>query len=368
MMTTLTLAGLRPEASQVWGNVRLVPLIRDTIRDDLRMGLRAYDNPFQPVLVDGTPQKPKAAYTSFIPHGLVLAWGQDGEPVTPVESWFLSRSEKKMPDRKMHGLYRMVRKEDVRRVRMLPMHLALDSLLALHFGGPTLASRFWSKAPLRVRAERGLIGWGLPDLEPALKIFEIHRHQCGVLLFVDDAFASAFVVGHPDDYRQVHHALVCDLYGEALWHHGLARRDVPMFDVSLDDDHIDSLDALEAAVADAREAWADFAVDVMASSLLGRAVTMLHDRKLGPFRLGTFLTGSDPNAEQHLGEALVDQGGNLQYLKSFGLSRTTLRRVLLLETLAAHAWCPSATAEAMRLTVPQLRRRLVADGFADWVQ
>lgn len=367
-MTTMTLSldGLRAEGAQVWGGVRLVPLIRETVSGNLRMGLRAYDDPFGPVAVEGPPPSPEALYTSFLPHGLVMAWGPDGEPVTLTES-VLSKTAERRPHQALVRLHRTVKREAARRFRLLPLHVALESLLALHFGGPDVARRFWSGNPLGSRSESGVAGWNLPDLGPALQLFEIHRDQCGLIVFVDDVLASAFVTSHPDDYRQMHATLLLDLYGETLWHHGHALRDVPAFDVAIDAEAVNDLDDLAAAVAEARAEWASFAIDEMAGGLFGRDVTALHQRPLGPFRLSTFLTGSDPDREQHLGEVLRDREGRVQYLKTFQLSRETLRRVQLLETLAAHDWDPAASAEALGQTVPQLANRLAANGFGDWV-
>ena len=164
-MNCISFDGLRIADSQIWGGVRLVPLIRDQVDAGLRMGLRSYDNPFQAALVDGTPDKPKAFYTSYIPHGLVMTWGEQGEPVTLPESW-LGQAAETPPAQSQFGLYRVVRREDVRRIRMLPLHLAMESLLALHFGGPTVAWRCWSGRSLWARCETGIVGWGMPDLAP----------------------------------------------------------------------------------------------------------------------------------------------------------------------------------------------------------
>ncbi|NEE16224.1 hypothetical protein G3M58_58355, partial [Streptomyces sp. SID7499] len=53
------------------------------------------------------------------------------------------------------------------------------------------------------------------------RIFEIHPDQCGVMVYVSDALAAAFVVPHPDDYRLLHASLVEDLYGELVHQYAL---------------------------------------------------------------------------------------------------------------------------------------------------
>jgi hypothetical protein len=50
-----------------------------------------------------------------------------------------------------------------------------------------------------------------------LRVFEIHEGQCGVLVFVADHLASAFVVPHPEDYRLLHRTLIEDFYGELIF-------------------------------------------------------------------------------------------------------------------------------------------------------
>ncbi|MFF8376398.1 hypothetical protein ACF07V_09750 [Streptomyces sp. NPDC015661] len=37
----------------------------------------------------------------------------------------------------------------------------------------------------------------MPGLGEALRVFELHPGQCGLLLYVTDALAAAFVVPHP---------------------------------------------------------------------------------------------------------------------------------------------------------------------------
>ena len=64
-------------------------------------------------------------------------------------------------------------------------------------------------------------------LEDALRVFEIHPGQCGVLVYAADALAAAFVVPHPDDYRALHPTLIQDLYGELIYHYAPARMPVP---------------------------------------------------------------------------------------------------------------------------------------------
>ena len=106
---------------------------------------------------------------------------------------------------------------------------------------------------------------GLAD---ALRVFEIHPGQCGVLVHVADAPASAFVVPHPDDYRELHATLPLDFYGELIHHYALFMPAVPEFTARLAAESIGDLADLRAAAGQERE-WARFHTSVSAAGLLG---------------------------------------------------------------------------------------------------
>ena len=63
-------------SSQVWGSIRLVPLIRKEPMADIRISKRSYASDFSMVRVDK-----KSSYFSYIPHGLVVDWSSDGLPM-----------------------------------------------------------------------------------------------------------------------------------------------------------------------------------------------------------------------------------------------------------------------------------------------
>ena len=107
---------------------------------------------------------------------------------------------------------RMARRADKNRLRFLPLHLALEGYLALHFGGPDdrvggVVTHARSTTGSRPASRRRTPGATVSGLEDALRVFEIHPGQCGVLVYVADALAAAFVVPHPDDYRALHSTL-----------------------------------------------------------------------------------------------------------------------------------------------------------------
>ena len=213
----LDLTGLDPAPPQVLGSVRLVPLLRREVRPDLRLARRTYDEPLGVVEVD-----PRHAYCSFVPHGLVVSWGERGADACLGAA--LGRRDGKPLGRFARVLHRMAKREDARALRILPLHLAMEGFLALCFAGPEIAWPEYSRRALRSglspRVEHSVSGAGLPGLADALRVFEIHERQAGVLVFVADALASAFVVPHPDDYRALHRSLLDDFYGEILLQYG----------------------------------------------------------------------------------------------------------------------------------------------------
>ncbi len=55
----------------------------------------------------------------------------------------------------------MARREKARTVRFLPLYLAMERFLALHFAGPAIAWEEWSRAALRGGlSPRGETAWG----------------------------------------------------------------------------------------------------------------------------------------------------------------------------------------------------------------
>ena len=72
----LDLAGLDTRPAQVWGGVRLVPLVRAAPLEGLRLHTVLYGDGLGVVTV-----RPRTAYVSYIPHGFVAEWGADaGQP------------------------------------------------------------------------------------------------------------------------------------------------------------------------------------------------------------------------------------------------------------------------------------------------
>lgn len=343
MSAALSFDGLRCGSSQVWGAVRLVPLFRDAPRADLRLARRAYEQAPQAVVIKGAPDDPKLAYFAYIPHAYILRWTGDGAEV----SWGADLDKASAPARERRAtvLHRLVKREGNHTARLLPMHLAMEGFLTLHFNGPDIAWPGYSRAVLRhglsPRIEWVLPGRAVPDLEDALRVFERAPDQVGVLVFVGDSLASAFVTPHPGDYATLHDSLIHDFYGDLLVWYATAHPQPPAFTVHLDGAAVRDLATLRAELDRQTAAYADFHA-FMASGLAGRDLELRPVRRCGPFQLDSFLTAFEEEApdagEQHIGERIVDAEGRLLYLKTFRLGRGQIRRVRILKHLAACDW------------------------------
>ncbi|MFD0904690.1 ARPP-2 domain-containing protein [Actinomadura sediminis] len=361
---TFSLDGLETRPAQTWGSIRLVPLVRDEPVPNLRLHRVAYEEPLSVVDVgDGT------SYASYIPHAFVAQW-DDGDrlPAASYGTRLLERDTAPAPERMpIRTIRRMARKAGKDRLRFLPLHLAVEGYLALHFGGPAIAWEEWSRRAvnqgLSPRAEAAYLGLRVRGLEDALRVFEIHPGQCGVLVYVADALASAFAVPHPDDYRALHATLVEDLFGETIYLHGLLG--APAGDVSagIDDAEIGSVADLRAAAGRARAEWAEFHDEVMARWIFDERGTYRHVQRLHGFHLTRFLPSFELRRENHIGEAIVDGDARVAYLKTFRLSDGQIRRGHLLGRLAEHDWRLHRAAAAMGVTEANLALRLDRSGF-----
>ena len=369
LIDNLDLHGLEIAPSQGWGGVRLVPLLRTNVREDLRLARREYDENLSVVSLDGELLGAGLKYLSYIPHGLVVSWSDDDQPAAAFGTHVFK------PDGQRFGnacfsarvLHRMVKREGENRLRMLPMHLAMEGFLALYFEGPDIAWSEYSRQALAhglsPRGETSISGWGIPGLADALRVFEIHDNQVGMLIFVADALASAFVVSHPDDYRAIHRSLIEDFYGELLWHYGRLPPTGHLSKLHMDDTRVSSMADLRRELSVMREEWASF-LGFMASDLLGRSVASAPVYKAGPFMLQRFMTNLDLDRDNHIGEAMIREDGTLEYLKTYRLSAAQTRRAYLLSQLAKQNWNLDATAAALKVGLDALIQRLENAGFA----
>lgn len=372
LLRSLTLRGLVATHAQVFAGVRLVPLLRAAPRGDLRIARRAYADAW--ALVDLGADA--AYYWSYVPHALVVGWTDDGSPVASYGAALAGPAERNPLAKLGCGvnlLHRMARREahgedpaERNRLRLLPLHLAMEGFLALHFGAPEIA---WSEYSRRAisrgldpRAEVSLSGRAIPSLEDALRVFEIHEGQCGLLLFIGELLASVFVVSHPDDYRALHRTLIEDFFEQTLLHAARYNGDSQALVHTFDEAQIGSLDDLRAALDRARAEAGALHVDT-AAGLIGRPIVAERVYRAGPFSLQRFMTELDPALDNHIGEAIVRDDGTLEYAKTYRLSAGQVRRARLLQQLAARGWNLDATAAALRISRDQLIRRIDGEGF-----
>ncbi|GAA4843883.1 ARPP-2 domain-containing protein [Kitasatospora terrestris] len=354
----LDLTGLTTGPAQVWGGVRLVPLLRAEPVTDLRLHQQLYEDG------DGWVESSRTTtYTSYIPHGFVAHWTGDGGPAAA----YGTQLGAEVPERMRLPRHRLAKRTGSDRARFLPLHLSLEGYLSLHFGGPTVAWEHWSAQALRrglsPREEEAYAGASIRGLADALRVFEIHPGQCGVLLYTADALAAAFAVPHPDDYRALHQSVLLDLYGELVHHYALLSAPVADFRADLPASGVHTLADLRAAAARAEADWADFHDTTMARDLLEPEYRLRTVRRMGRFTLGRFLPDFRPKQENHIGETITDADGRVLYLKTFRLSEAQVRRGHLLDRLAAHDWHLPTAAEALGLTEADLGLRLENAGF-----
>jgi hypothetical protein len=363
----LPLRGLRLAPAQAFGAVRLVPLIKEHVREDLRLGSRPLDDD-RPLVVGlrGTVDAPELAYFSFIPHAYVLRWSPDGSAVAARGASLSAKKQGLRDFGWVRVLHRMARSEGPGALRFLPMHLAMEGFLSLHFGGPDVAWSEYSHAALShglsPRGERSYSGAMINGLEDALRMFEIHERQVGALVFVADALAAMVCFPHPDDYRALHRTLIHDFFGELIVQYALLYSDVPAHRVQLREAEITDLAGLRAAITQARADWAEFTAE-SAAGVLREPLRWQTVHEAGPFRLRRFVSALRPDEENHIGEAIIRNSGELEYCKTFRLSAAQVRRAYLLERLAACDWDLGRAAEALGTTRDGLLVRLRNAGF-----
>src|SRR5262245_55096765 len=122
VMKQVGLRGLRVAPAQVFGNFRLVPVLRDTVRGDLRLTPRKYSDDLSIVSLSGEPMAPGIKYVSYIPHGMVMSW--DPKQVEAVVETRLDKPDGKplkVGPFSVRVLHRMVRREGRHQLRMLPL-------------------------------------------------------------------------------------------------------------------------------------------------------------------------------------------------------------------------------------------------------
>jgi len=352
--------------AQAFGGVRLVPLIRSEYREDLRLSRRVYEGAARQVNLTNN-----MTYHSYIPHGLVAHWEKDGNAVigtnvSTIENKKTELNQASKADAGSTPLNRMAKKTSANALRFLPQHVALEGYLSHHFGGPDIAwpeyRRETLKSGLGWRREYLQNGRHIIGLEDALRVFERHENQIGMIVFVADTLAAVFVVPHPDDYTALHRTLITDFYGELIFYNGLYAIDTKLSVPAINKDRVNSLDDLYTEVDRMSADWATWH-ESHTSALFRTPITAKGVYNFKPFTLQRFSTGFNPDQENHIGDVIVDKNNTIHYLKTFRLSANQCKRAYLLSKLAEANWNLDNCAELLGCERKALVARLKSAGF-----
>jgi hypothetical protein len=266
---------------------------------------------------------------------------------------------------------RMVKRESKNSLRFLPLHLAMEGFLSLYFNGPKIAweeySRYALTYGLGCRSEYSYSGRAIAGLEEALRVFEIHPKQVGVLIYFADVLASAFVVSTPQDYMYLHYSLLEDFYGELIYQYALLYDKTSDISLSIDASKVNNLADLRTAVVKMRSEWAAFHQGVMSTGLIGRSIQSKTVYTGGCFELQRFMTNinspSDVNDENHIGEVILRDNGEVEYLHTYRLSQEQIKRVYYLSKLDENNWKLDKTATALLCTEHEFILKMEQLGF-----
>ncbi len=373
----IVLEGVATGTAQQWGGVRLVPLLRSAPVPGLRLHpMAAEDLRDNPGIARGYED---AGVCCYVPHAYVLTWDGDPSPGAAYGTRLVAPGRSSAP-RRMHLSPGGARGADRGRSRFLPMRLAVEGLLSLFSGGPETAWAEWSRDLVR----RGVPSPGadtrpgreIGGLAEALRVFEIHRDQCGAAVYVADVLASVHLYPHPDDYRALHTSMLLDLFGEALYTYGLLRYAVPPLYTPLREERVRSLADLRREVAHSRERTRRGHDSLMLASLTGGLYRSGHGEGFGGrpqegaggahrtrFRTGWLAPEPTREEDLHVGEVVEDTDGRTAYLKTLRLSSSQVRQARLLAALNGAGWRLEGAALDLGVSVSALTERLDRAGL-----
>jgi hypothetical protein len=319
------LNGCRLEVAQTWGSVRLVAIVREQVREDLRLA----SQPFAFHRVKSTYRR--ADFTSYMPQAIVVNWNRDGTATATAETHLGE-----------HGhlaFGKLWKRTGPGQLAFLPNALAIEGFMVRHFKGPDVAwldyRREVRRGSLGYRVERMVPGWILKGLREALSIFEFVPGQVGMALFVDEELSGCFVTPHPEDYARLHESLLVDQFADHLIHYGFLRY-AKTEKLSLHLPAIADLSSLAAEFTRAAALERDVERYRLAE-IEGRELDAQTVYTTEVFSLQRFVTHLR-EADNFAGEVILRHDGTLEYLKLFRLSRGQTRRLRLLSTLARHNW------------------------------
>ncbi|RKS09135.1 hypothetical protein DFP74_4864 [Nocardiopsis sp. Huas11] len=363
----LDLDGLTVGPDARWGSVRLVPLLRAAPIPGLRLHGRVDEDG----RVDGGSRAVAARpngtrEVSYVPHSYAAPWDEEawggftyGTQLVPVEPSAAG-------PRREAALLRRPGRGRPGRAGFLPLHLAVEGYLCLRFGAPTFTWADWSRSTVRhgpgARSDTFVSGEDVAGLAEALRVFEIHRDQCGVAVYVADTLASVHVYPCAEDYRALHHGLLLDLFADTMYTYGLMYPDAPVHYDPIDPESVRDLGDLRRAVAASRAATARVHDGLLRTSLTdGHEFERVQEWR--GFTTHRFFPEFSRQGENHVGELVTDAEGRTALLQTFRLSPAQVRRGHLLRTLEENEWSAPMAARDLRTSEPDLLDRLRRAGL-----
>jgi len=352
--------GLKAAPSQVWQAIRLVPLIDPHPVTDLRLFREKNQADLGIVSVEDD-----LAYYAYLPHSYILNWSPEGEPQALSGTQMQKTHKSFKSDGKLWKaapvieFQRMAKKQDAQHLRFLPQHLGIEGYLHQFFNAPSID---WRDTYRRSAISDGLLpreayvlsGHALEGLETALRIFELHPGQVGLLVFVADALAMICLYPHPADYQFLHRSLIGDLFAELFWYYSRLNYAVMPLK-SEGPSHAQNWQDLKAELRALRGEIETFQT-WMAAGLLDMPIETQAVQDLGPYQLLRFVSQLAPSqtSEAHMGELILSQSGKCVYFKSCRLSEGQIQTAWILQNLEKQLWHLGNTAQTLNLSYDQL--------------
>lgn len=334
--------------SQIYGSIRLIPLVKENYDKQLKFNYEKYDA-LNIIKVDKNLQ-----YTSYTPHAFHVSYDDDKQINNQKDKSPIVFSDK------------MIKKSGKSTVRFFPLHNAMESFLSLYFCGPDIIWEEYSgsakKDCLSPRYERSISGKYIQGLEQALKIFEIYENQVGILLLVADKLTSVFILPNPQDYKVLHKTLVEDFFGDLIYYYGYLHTDIRQFEQKIDESKVNSLNDLKKELGFMKTQLADF-YSLMAESIFNQSIETRDNYTLGKYNMNRFITDINQGSEHHIGEMIKDESGEIQYMKTYLLSDLQIKRAKVLKALSVHYWHLEKTADYFKMSLAKFILDIEKIGF-----
>lgn len=351
-------------SSQVWGNIRILPVLSNNYSNNLRLQMRKYNENIQIVNVDKN-----LSYFSYIPHAFIIKYDKEGSSYSTKGTKVTSKDGKVYGNKDFSIRYneKMFKKESKQTFRFLPFHTAMEGYLEISFNQPrTHWEEYRGKAlafGLAFRYEYNYSGRLLPDLEDALRLFEIYENQVGSILYINDFPASVFIVSHPEDYRILHNTLILDQYSELIYYYGVMANQVSPFNFKINENNVNSIDTLKREFYKSLNQITEFEKSV-ANHLISYETDFKKLNDFGEYSFGRFISSLEENKSAFIGESIIDKNNNIQYMKTFHLSVEQTRKARLLKNLEKNDWNITNTAKEMKISYEELIKLMERLGFA----